>query len=236
MGRGFLAFITCKPVSPSVLLVGCCSARVQETATTCRERCGGQGYLSVNKFGAILGFAHAGMTAEGDNRVLMQKVQLCCLCLAAPARWRRASHPEGHRGMAAWMGQGSWNAACGSCMCMARSVQVAKEYLATVGSPAVRARLQAGAHPPSLSGEPLAAACATLLCSVTDCPPPHAHGCPPLPRPTAHQQRALSFCMERGAARLFSLLLPLIHPKKSCGVLCARRRAAARSGRAARRV
>jgi hypothetical protein len=46
----------------------------QETATTCRERCGGQGYLSVNKFGAILGFAHAGMTAEGDNRVLMQKV------------------------------------------------------------------------------------------------------------------------------------------------------------------
>ena len=46
----------------------------QETATTCRERCGGQGYLSVNKFGAIIGFAHAGMTAEGDNRVLMQKV------------------------------------------------------------------------------------------------------------------------------------------------------------------
>ncbi len=46
----------------------------QETGTTCRERCGGQGYLSVNKFGAIIGFAHAGMTAEGDNRVLMQKV------------------------------------------------------------------------------------------------------------------------------------------------------------------
>lgn len=49
--------------------------RAQETATTCRERCGGQGYLSVNKFGAILGFAHAGMTAEGDNRVLMQKAR-----------------------------------------------------------------------------------------------------------------------------------------------------------------
>ena len=49
--------------------------RVQDTATTCRERCGGQGYLSVNRFGAILGFAHAGMTAEGDNRVLMQKVK-----------------------------------------------------------------------------------------------------------------------------------------------------------------
>jgi hypothetical protein len=48
--------------------------RVQETATTCRERCGGQGYLSCNRFGQLIGFAHAGMTAEGDNRVLMQKV------------------------------------------------------------------------------------------------------------------------------------------------------------------
>ena len=51
----------------------------QETATTCRERCGGQGYLSVNKFGVILGFAHAGMTAEGDNRVLMQKARPGCM-------------------------------------------------------------------------------------------------------------------------------------------------------------
>lgn len=47
---------------------------LQDTATTCRERCGGQGYLSCNRFGQILGFAHAGMTAEGDNRVLMMKV------------------------------------------------------------------------------------------------------------------------------------------------------------------
>ncbi|KAL3161452.1 hypothetical protein ABBQ32_010335 [Trebouxia sp. C0010 RCD-2024] len=51
-----------------------CAWNCQETATTCRERCGGQGYLSCNRFGAILGFSHAGMTAEGDNRVLMQKV------------------------------------------------------------------------------------------------------------------------------------------------------------------
>ena len=35
---------------------------------SCRERCGGQGYLSVNRFGELIGFAHAGMTAEGDNR------------------------------------------------------------------------------------------------------------------------------------------------------------------------
>lgn len=36
--------------------------------------CGGQGYLSVNRFGQLIGFAHAGATAEGDNRVLFQKV------------------------------------------------------------------------------------------------------------------------------------------------------------------
>lgn len=34
----------------------------------------GQGYLSANRLGHVIGFAHAGMTAEGDNRVLMQKV------------------------------------------------------------------------------------------------------------------------------------------------------------------
>ena len=48
--------------------VSVCVCVSQETATTCRERCGGQGYLSCNRFGAILGFSHAGMTAEGDNR------------------------------------------------------------------------------------------------------------------------------------------------------------------------
>ncbi|KAG0241082.1 acyl-CoA dehydrogenase/oxidase [Mortierella sp. GBAus27b] len=46
----------------------------ERVATTCRERCGGQGYLSVNRFGEMIGYAHAGMTAEGDNSVLMQKV------------------------------------------------------------------------------------------------------------------------------------------------------------------
>ena len=33
-----------------------------------------QGYLSANRFGTFLGLAHAAMTAEGDNSVLMQKV------------------------------------------------------------------------------------------------------------------------------------------------------------------
>jgi len=46
----------------------------ERSATICRERCGGQGYLSCNRFGAAIAFAHASMTAEGDNRVLMQKV------------------------------------------------------------------------------------------------------------------------------------------------------------------
>eukprot|EP00835_Amoeboradix_gromovi_P004794 NODE_398_length_9374_cov_0.508895.p2 type:complete len:513 gc:universal NODE_398_length_9374_cov_0.508895:4389-5927(+) len=46
----------------------------QQVATICRERCGGQGYLSCNYLGSSIGFSHAGMTAEGDNSVLMQKV------------------------------------------------------------------------------------------------------------------------------------------------------------------
>ena len=47
---------------------------MQDVVTVCRERCGGQGYLSCNKFGHYLGLAHAACTAEGDNSVLMQKV------------------------------------------------------------------------------------------------------------------------------------------------------------------
>ena len=47
---------------------------LERVASICRERCGGQGYLSVNKFGDFLAIAHAAVTAEGDNRVLMVKV------------------------------------------------------------------------------------------------------------------------------------------------------------------
>jgi acyl-CoA oxidase len=103
------------PVSPAesrAVVMHCCAIKplcawnCNEVATTARERCGGQGYLSVNRFGSIIGFAHAGMTAEGDNSVLMQKV--------------------------------------------------AKEYLATLNEPDVRARLAAGASPPRLSVADLA--------------------------------------------------------------------------------
>jgi len=51
-----------------------CTWNSLQVINICRERCGGQGYLSCNRFGQLLGFAHASVTAEGDNRVLMQKV------------------------------------------------------------------------------------------------------------------------------------------------------------------
>ncbi len=55
-----------------------------EVATVSRERCGGQGYLLCNRFGVFLGSAHASMTAEGDNSVLMQKVAKERLGMFAP--------------------------------------------------------------------------------------------------------------------------------------------------------
>ena len=58
----------------------CCAIKplsswnLENIASITRERCGGQGYLSCNRFGTFIGLAHASMTAEGDNSVLMQKV------------------------------------------------------------------------------------------------------------------------------------------------------------------
>jgi len=46
----------------------------ERVASISRERCGGQGYLLCNELSLGVGFSHAGMTAEGDNSVLMQKV------------------------------------------------------------------------------------------------------------------------------------------------------------------
>jgi len=45
-----------------------------ETGTVCRERTGGQGFLSCNRFGSYIASSHASVTAEGDSSVLMQKV------------------------------------------------------------------------------------------------------------------------------------------------------------------
>jgi acyl-CoA oxidase len=66
--------------NPLEVLILCCVIKplitwhTNTTANICRERCGGQGYLACNKFAQVIGFAHAGITAEGDNAVLMQKV------------------------------------------------------------------------------------------------------------------------------------------------------------------
>ncbi|KAJ2998718.1 hypothetical protein HDV02_004163 [Globomyces sp. JEL0801] len=56
----------------------------ERVASIGRERCGGQGYLACNELGPAVGFSHAGMTAEGDNSVLMQKV--CKELLTAVAK------------------------------------------------------------------------------------------------------------------------------------------------------
>lgn len=41
--------------------------QAEQIAATCRERCGGQGYLAINQFGQHIAFSHSGITAEGDN-------------------------------------------------------------------------------------------------------------------------------------------------------------------------
>merc|ERR1712168_248609 len=70
----------------------CCAVKpmaswhCEETTSICRERTGGQGYLSCNRFGTFLGLAHAAMTAEGDNAVLMQKVAKERLAVFKPAK------------------------------------------------------------------------------------------------------------------------------------------------------
>jgi acyl-CoA oxidase len=62
------------------LVILCCvikplvSWNAERVGSIGRERAGGQGYVSVNLFGSVIGFAHSGITAEGDNSVLMQKV------------------------------------------------------------------------------------------------------------------------------------------------------------------
>ena len=46
----------------------------ERVATVCRERCGGGGYNAHSRISEGITGAHSGMTAEGDNRVLMQKI------------------------------------------------------------------------------------------------------------------------------------------------------------------
>jgi len=46
----------------------------EEMARICRERCGGGSYTAYSLVSESVWGAHSGMTAEGDNKVLMQKV------------------------------------------------------------------------------------------------------------------------------------------------------------------
>jgi len=46
----------------------------EKTTRICRERIGGGSFLDSSLIGQSIFSAHAGMTAEGDNSVLMQKV------------------------------------------------------------------------------------------------------------------------------------------------------------------
>ena len=74
----------------------CCAIKpltswnVGNVAAICRERCGGQGYLACNRFGIFLALAHAAMTAEGDNSVLMQKVAKERLAVFRPSAPKEA--------------------------------------------------------------------------------------------------------------------------------------------------
>lgn len=68
-----------------------CSWNVERTCSIARERCGGAGFLSCSRFGTFIGVAHAAMTAEGDNSVLMNKVAKEQLGLFKP---RKVAVPE----------------------------------------------------------------------------------------------------------------------------------------------
>lgn len=50
------------------------SSHALDVASVCRQLCGGQGYLEANRFGEAIAGAHAGITAEGDNIVMQQKI------------------------------------------------------------------------------------------------------------------------------------------------------------------
>ena len=43
----------------------------EKTGRVCRERCGGGSFLEFNKISEAVVGAHSGMTAEGDNSVLL---------------------------------------------------------------------------------------------------------------------------------------------------------------------
>lgn len=67
---------------------------LEHIASVSRERCGGQGYLSCNRFGKFIELAHASMTAEGDNKVLMQKSAKERLAAFKPLKFDKPSDAD----------------------------------------------------------------------------------------------------------------------------------------------
>ena len=163
------------PVDEQRVIILCCAIKplaawhAERCATVCRERCGGQGYLSVNRLGSCIGFAHAAMTAEGDNRVLMQKVakeQLDRLAAGKAPSWVRAeaSCPPSHGFASMAAAQLCSAAGCGALLRRRGGAQ----RMCREGRPpdAPRAHLSAAAPRPTRRREP------AKRCGSSPSPPP----------------------------------------------------------------
>ena len=71
-------------ISACCVIKPLCTWNLERVASIARERCGGAGFLSCSRFGTFIGLAHAVVTAEGDNSVLMNKVAKEQLALFKP--------------------------------------------------------------------------------------------------------------------------------------------------------
>ncbi|KAJ1658655.1 hypothetical protein IWQ61_002143 [Dispira simplex] len=95
LGLNYVKRIWMDPQSDNAEVIRLCCVikplitwHVERVGTICRERCGGQGYLRCSRLSATIGFGHAGITAEGDNAVLMQKVAKELLAAVKKGQYR----------------------------------------------------------------------------------------------------------------------------------------------------
>ena len=70
-----------------------------DTIQECREACGGKGYLSENRFGALKGDSDIFTTFEGDNTVLLQLVAKGLL-----TEFKQSFHDEGFTAVIRYLG------------------------------------------------------------------------------------------------------------------------------------
>ena len=70
-----------------------------DTIQECREACGGKGYLSENRFGALKGDSDIFTTFEGDNTVLLQLVARGLL-----TEFKQSFHDEGFTAVIRYLG------------------------------------------------------------------------------------------------------------------------------------